>query len=308
MKIIQLSQQDYFRTFPTPQHVYNSAPFLALNAPKVSELIHICLADSKPRLGLSIGRRADGSLVAPFSAPFSGFDTNRRQSAQTMLEAAHALRDQLPGLRLTLPPAPYAPDLNFRTQLALLSAGASIAHSDWNFHIPLTPRPEDYLALLASDSRKKLNKALRSPFHILQTNSDPARAYRIIQANRKQLNYPLKMTLDDVIATTQGPNPPVQADFFVLTDGQTDVAAAMIYAATPGIRQVIYWGDDLEVSDKCPTPINLLALQLVNHYSALGDHTLDIGPSSSDGIPSPGLCKFKDSIGCQLTPKPTFIL
>lgn len=308
MKITRLSSKEYFQTFPAPQHAFNSARFIELNSWKISEVIHLCIADSKPRLGLSIGRRDDGSLLAPFSAPFSGFDFNRRQSAETMLEAAQALRTEVPGLKLTLPPAIYAPDMNSRTLLALMAAGAKIDFSDWNFHIPLSPRPADYLETLSSDSRKKLKKALRSQFHTLKINNDPERAYRVIQANRQQHAYPLRMTLDDVIATTAGSAPIIEADFFVLTDGATDVAAAMVYNVSPGIRQVVYWGDDSSVQHLCPTPVNLLALHLVNHYGNLGNSILDIGPSSSGGILSPGLCKFKDSIGCQITPKPTLTL
>lgn len=308
MKISRLSSKEYFQTFPTPQHVYNSAAFLNLNAQKVSEVIHLCIGDSKPRLGLSIGRRDDGSLLAPFSAPFSGFDFNRRQSAETMLEAARVLRAEFPGMKLTLPPSIYSPDMNSRSLLAFLAAGAEIKYSDWNFHIPLTSSISDYLATLTSDSRKKLNKAQRSQFRTIRINNDPERAYRIIQTNRQQHGYPLRMSLTDVIATTGGDTPIAEADFFVLTDGTTDVAAAMVYGVQPGIRQVIYWGDDTSLQHLCPTPVNLLAIHLVTHYGLRGDTILDIGPSSSEGLLSPGLCKFKDTIGCQVTPKPTLIL
>ena len=54
--------------------------------------------------------------------------------------------------------------------------------------------------------------------------------------------------------------------------------------------------------------MNLLAYLLAEHYQQRNFKVLDIGPSSSDGIPSPGLCNFKDSIGCIVTPKPTLIL
>lgn len=306
MKITQLSAQEYFRTFPSPQHVYNSAPFLNLNAPKVSEIIHLCITDGKPRLGLSIGRRADGSLHAPFSAPFSGFDFNRRQSAETMLDAARALRQEFPGLRLTLPPAPYSTDMNARTLLALTSAGARIAFADWNFYIPL--EGQNYTDLLPSSAKNKLRLSLNSPLKLIPTNGAPLRAYEIIRRNRSQKGFPLRMSADDVVQTTSGKRPPVRADFFVLTDESADIAAAMVYHPAPAIAQVIYWGNDLELQSPGEAPMNLLAYLLAEHYQQRNFKVLDIGPSSSDGIPSPGLCNFKDSIGCIVTPKPTLIL
>lgn len=304
MKIIELSRQEYFRTFPSPQHAYNSAAFIALNSPKASEVRHLCIADSKPRLGLTVGIGHDGSLRAPFSAPFSGFDFNRRQSAEVMIEAARLLRAELQGLSLTLPPAPYSPDMNFRTQAAFIAAGAKL-NVDWNFHIPLAGT--DYSSLLLSPAKNKLRQALASPFALLKINEEPLRAYEIIHRNRSQRGYPLRMSADDVINTTQGTNAPIKADFFVLTDGQTDIASAMVYRPTPNIAQVIYWGNDQEATG-CDAPMNLLACQLASHYQTQGMEILDIGPSSSDGIPSAGLCDFKDSIGCIMTPKPTLYI
>lgn len=303
MEIIDLSPQEYQRIFPTPQHVYNSAAFIALNAHKVRRVHYLCIADSKPRIGLIVGEGPEGQLSAPFSAPFSGFDFNRRQSAETMLEAACLLRASYPGLQLTLPPAPYQPDINFRTQCAFLTAGASLS-ADWNFHIPLT---ENYVDRLSSSARNKLNNARRSPYKTTLCNDTPLRAYRVIQANRQQRGYPLRMSYQDIIATTQGPHPVIKADFFILTDGQTDAAAAMVYHISPHIRQVIYWGDDDKVTG-CPNPMNLLAHDIVTFYQTAGVTILDIGPSSSNGIPSPGLCEFKDNIGCVVSPKPTLTL
>ncbi len=307
MEIRDVYPEEYAGLFPHPQSVYGSARFVALNAHKVSQVRCLCLSDEKPRLGLIVGVDADGSARAPFSAPFAGFDFNRRQSVETMQEAVNLLRRELPGLRLTLPPPFYSPDMNYRTQCALLTAGCNPVYTDWNFHIPLDAPVEQYVAGLDAEARKKLRKSGRTDYRVAQVNSDPERAYRVIEINRRQHGYPLRMSLEDVVATTGGDNPIVKADFFVLTNGVSDVAAAMVYEAAPGIAQVIYWGNDLRVTD-CPGPVNRLAVSLYEYYSALGVKILDIGPSSIDGIPSPGLCRFKDSVGCQVTPKPTFVL
>lgn len=306
MKIQEVTAEEYQRLFPSPQHVYNSVRFTELNAPKVRAVRRFCLNDGKPRLGLTVGERADGSLAAPFSAPFAGFDFNRVQSAEVMTEAAQTLRESLAGLRISLPPAPYSPEMNLRTQCALVSAGASVT-LEWNHHLDLSPRIA-YESLLESKSRNKLRQARRSGFSLLRVNDDPLRAYEVIRINRSERGYPLRMSADDVIMTTGGRNPVVKADFFVLTDGRSDVASAMVYRASEGIAQVIYWGNVEALASECAHPMNLLAERLYEYYSALGLHTLDIGPSSESGIPSTGLCDFKESVGCRLTPKPILTL
>lgn len=307
MKITDLTPEEYARLFQRPSTVYNSVRFVALNAPKVSRVRYLCLADSKPRLGLIVGVDGGGNARAPFSAPFSGFDFNRRPSVALMLEAVDALSHELPGLRLTLAPPIYDPDMIFRTECALQSSGCQRLYTDWNFHLPLGRTKDEYINSLAAGPRYTLLQALRSGFRVELVNADPRRAYRVIETNHVQHGYPLRMTFEDVIATTGGRDPIVRADFFVVTDGTTDVAAAMVYETTPEVAQVIYWGNDAE-SDACPAPVNLLAMHLAVHYGERGFAILDIGPSSSEGVPSTGLCRFKDSVGCQISEKATFRL
>lgn len=307
MKITDLTPEEYARLFQRPSTIYNSVRFVALNASKVSRVRYLCLADSKPRLGLIVGVDAEGNARAPFSAPFSGFDFNRRPSVAIMLEAIGLLRSEFPGLLLTLPPPIYDPDMISRTQCALLTSGCQMIFTDWDFYIPLDRPVAEYVAGLDAESRKKLRRALRSGFRVEQVNDDPLRAYRVIEINRVQHGYPLRMTFKDVIATTGGDDPIVKAEFFIVTDGETDVAAAMVYEVTSKVVQVIYWGNDVE-NPACPSPINFLALHLVEHYGAKGFGVLDIGPSSIEGVPSTGLCRFKDSVGCQVSGKATFRL
>lgn len=303
MTLQEVSPKEYAELFPHPQHIFNSVPFGVLNSHKVSDIKWLCFFDGKPRLGLTVGKDSSGEWRAPFSAPFSGFDFNKVQSAETVVKAVELLKTGFRGLRLTLPPAFYSPDMNSRTFCALAGCGAKMT-ADWNYHIPLDG---DYLQSIGTDSRKKLKRARRSDFKVMDVSADPMRGYSVIAANRRQKGYTLRMSADDVLATTGGVDPVVKADFFVLTDGVRDAAAAMVYHVTHEIAQVVYWGDDENV-DGCDYPVNLLAAELVSIYKEKGFGILDIGPSSSVGIPSYGLCNFKDSVGCTVTVKPTFIL
>ena len=82
--------------------------------------------------------------------------------------------------------------------------------------------------------------------------------------------------------------------------GSRDVAAAQIFEVNDRVMQVVYWGEDTEFSPL--RPMNLLASKIALHYLEKGK-IVDVGPSSTDGVPSTGLCDFKASVGCHLTPK-----
>lgn len=306
MTLHEISSTDYLRLFPKSQVVYNTPAFTELNASKVKRVIRLMFESDhgKPVLGLTVGETADGMFKAPFSAPFACFDFNKEQTAAVVQQAADELASAFAGLQITLPPAPYCPSMNAKTQLALLNSGARALYSDWNYHIDLTSfAPGEYADSLNTTERWQLRRASRD--NLALKPCEPLRAYEVIKINKAAHGYPLRMSAEQVV-TTIGVEGPVTADSFALTDGTTDVAAAIIYHVAPGIAQVIYWGHIPDSPYKYG--MNLLAMLTAEHYRAIGYQILDIGPASEDGIPSLGLCEFKESIGCRCSPKPTLIL
>lgn len=301
MKTRETNPRDYHLTFPRPTVVYNSVSFNAINAARAAEVRHIIVEtdDGRPIAGLTLGRRSE-RFYAPFSAPFACLDTNRPHRTTAITDAVAAIGRTYPNLQLTLPPPIYAPNLTTTTHLALLGIGARQVYLDWNFHIDLT-RP--YAETLTAAARSTLSQARRQGFRL--ESSEPRRAYEIVAANHRHRNHPMRMTFEQVMATA-GPDGPVKADFFVLADGLTDAAAAVVYHTAFSIAQVIYWGD--LPGQPCRNAMNLLAAELVEHYSALGMEILDLGPASSEGILDSGLADFKSSIGCLCTPRPTLLL
>lgn len=294
MKIEEVTAPEYAGMFPHPTVVYNSVEFTGLNVAKAARVHRLVISGSKPLLGLTVGER-EGAFYAPFSAPFACFDFNREHGAGVMMEAAALLRDAFPGLHFTLPPAVYAPSMTSRTLLALLAAGAELSCMDWNYYLDLQA---DFESGMTSAARNKLRQALRLGLKFERV--DAPRAYEIIRRNRQLKGYSLAMSLEQVEATVSGA---VKADFFVLCDGNADVAAAMVYHVAPQIAQLIYWGDD-----DCPNAMNLLAREVALYYKDKGFKILDIGPSGGNGYPNVGLSDFKDSIGCLTCAKPTLVL
>ncbi len=81
---------------------------------------------------------------------------------------------------------------------------------------------------------------------------------------------------------------------FLLTHGGRSCAAALLYRVAPGRELVVYWGD--AGHDLPRSPMNVLALRLVELALAEGARTLDLGISSVDGVPDQGLIQFKRSV------------
>lgn len=297
----------YAQLFPQVPHIYNSVEFNELNRHKAEQLHYLVMADTKVRFGIIAGLRGH-ILSSPFSAPFGGFNTNSVQRLEAMEAASSLLRGYASerGLQthITLPPLVYASS-QLSKWVNVLSRMGQAMTIDLSYYIPLNPYIS-YESIITSSARNKLHQALKHPFVLTKLNSknpdDVARAYNIISKNRAEHQYPLRMSFEDVIKTIKI----VNASFFVLSVDNIDVAAAQIYDVCDKTAQVIYWGD-LKAYVHLRT-MNVLAALLYDYYNERGYTLLDIGPATEDGVPNYGLCSFKEDIGCQASPKYSFIL
>lgn len=302
--IVRLLDPDaFFQAFPHERTIYGGRAFLELNASRADAVRHFAGYDQKgtPRLGIVLGYR-QGRWLAPYSAPFGEIACNRPQSIETVYDFVSELADMLEdhSISITLAPAFYDAEM-LPKEHAVLGNFADKTVLDINYHYPLS-RYDDFEAHLSRAARKNFHNAMRQGFEFEKTD-DVARAYAVIKANRESKGYPLAMSLEQVQATV-APAGPVKADFFVMCKDGDDVAAAMVYHAAPGIAQVIYWGDAPGFS--AMRPMNALPFFLLGHYRREGFEIVDIGPSSTNGVPNPGLCDFKESLGCLPSVKPTF--
>ena len=307
MTINEITATEYAALF-APWHIYNSVPFVQLNAAKAESIHYLAFGDRKQRFGIILGER-DGMLRSPFSAPFGGFAQQGVQNLQNMEDAVKLLQDYAAsrgqGILVTLPPLFYDESQLSKWVSVFMRAGFRPT-IDLNYHFSISRFPE-YRSVIDRSARNHLNRSLKSGFRLLQLNSgnrdDVERAYEVIRRNRKERGYPLRMTFEQVWQTVSHV---VKADFFVLDYEGRDVDAAQIFHVAPGIAQVIYWGDIREYSDL--RPMNYLTYAVFQHYYERGLKILDIGPSTEDGIPNYGLCEFKEDTGCEATLKYRFVL
>lgn len=309
MRLERTGAREYALMFPQTSHVFNSVAFTELNRGKCDDIHYLFGLDDhgKVRLGITLGER-DDSLRSPFSAPFGGVEQTKAQNVEFYLGFAGALKDYGVTLgkevRLTLPPLFYDCGGNIaKLHCALLTQGAR-AVTEYNYHYPLD-RFGGYIESLSTEARKKFRKGERSGFNLeilTGSASDVARAYGVIKANRDSHGYPLRMSLEDVMATARV----IKATFMVMSRDGEDVAAVQAFDVAPGIVQIIYWGDAPGYS--ALRPMRFLPYKVFEYFSSAGKMIVDVGPSSTDGIPSVGLCDFKEDVGCVLTPKTSFVL
>lgn len=310
MQIVRCTPAEYGALFTVTSHVFDSVAFNELNRHKCDGVHYLVFKDDKDkvRLGIILGER-DGKLLSPFSAPFGGMEEVKPQSVGRYVEAFGLLRryasDCGCGVLLRLPPGIYDSEgVYARQYCAAMSCGWHTAYADYNYHYDLA-RVGTFVDSCSRAARKNFAKGEGYVwgFDALDgCRENVERVYNVIKCNRDSHGYPLRMSLEDILATAEI----IPCTFLMLTHEGVDVAAVLAYDVAPGISQVIYWGDVPGYAHM--RPMNVLAYETFRYFAARGQRVLDIGPSSEEGVPSLGLCDFKASLGCSLTPKFTLEL
>lgn len=303
MKVNELTADEYAATYTRYLTVFDTPAFATLNADKTDAIKFISFTDDNdnPKLGIIMGQDQNGSLSAPYSAPFAGISLPQGKSEPhtgTIANALALLSAANRHIHITPPPRIYGP-LAEKMICALFAAGFRAEYCNVN-HYYNTQVFDHYTTNLDKCRRNRLNASLRQGYRL--ERCELARAYEIIRLNREHRGYPLRMTLQQLQSTSDCG---ITIDNFILTNGDDDAAAAVVYRTTPQIAQVIYWGD--KPDNGCKYAMNLLAYRLFEHYSNACVDIIDIGPSAEHGVLSEGLAEFKENIGCLTTPKFSFI-
>ncbi len=292
--LVSVTPDDFDRFFPKPSTAFGSAAFNMLNSGNAErvECIVGCDASGSPVMGLIAGRR-DGLWRTPFSAPMSAISWRNDPSIATVESFLRKVTEYLAPtpLRIVFPPSFVAPSMLSQIAGTAMNMASHIT-ADFNFHYDLSLFP-DFEKHLRHNARKNYRRAMRAGFTFAQV--DIARAYAVIRANRTSKGYYLAMTLAQVEATAAA----IDIDSFVMSHDGVDVAAAIVYRIAPGIAHVVYWGDAPGFEQT--RPMNMLPYHLFGHYHSLGFEIVNIGTSSTDGVPNHGLCSFKSSLGCTTT-------
>ncbi len=307
MDLELLSDKDYANLFK-PLHAFNELPFNRLNAALRDIPLQVLAFKSKKyKLGI-IGGINGNRFKSPFSAPFGGFSYIKDDvSIQTIEGAADSLIEHcsalgLGGIDITLPPVFYHESFISKVDNVLFRRGFKLQQLDLNYAINVPASTDAYLEQIQYNARKNLNTALTHSFQFRKcsTEEEIITAYEVIKMNRQQRGFPLRMSLEQVLATIAH----IKSDVFIATIDDQPAAAAIVFHVTAHIVQVVYWGDIAEYAS-C-RPMNFLPYKIVAHYIDSPIQVIDVGPSTEHSNPNYGLCDFKESIGCAVSSKYTW--
>ena len=310
MEILDIDETNFkqnFLNYIADVNVFCNERFNALNSHKVNSIKYLLFKNNKIRFGLILGIK-DHIAISPFSAPYGGFTTINKNVALKHLYTAlsaldsYCVEQKIQELNLTLPPTFYGENILNSWASAFINHGFCIRSLDLNYQFRLE-KFNGYNSYLESSIKNQFKKAISNDFSFVECKSfeDRLAAYSVIQQNKLENNYPLKLTFDQVQDTMKI----IKADFFLVKDKDgNDVAAAMIFRVTNTVAQIIYWGH-LDKYSKL-YPMNYMAYKVFEYYYNLNYEWVDIGPSSEDGIPNFGLCDFKQNIGCDISLKYSF--
>jgi len=308
MEIIEASYVEYHKIIPAPYYVFGGALFNQLNEDKCDAVYYLLFKDSKYRIGL-IGGVREAVFISPFSAPFGSFVFLQKDIRISAIEEAlsmlngWAISKKLNGIQLTLPHTIYHPDFISKQINCLYRSAYQVTKIDLNYSFDTDLFAKDYAASIWHNARKNLKIALTAnfAFKVCDSMESKFQAYQVIQQNREARGFPLRMSWDQVCSSASI----IPADFFlVFNQDETPAAAAIVFYVTQEIVQVIYWGDLPQYAPY--KTMNFLSFKVFEYYHQKNIRVIDIGPSTENSIPNHGLCEFKESIGCSVTPKFTF--
>lgn len=300
--------------------LFNDPRFHALNAGPGERSLTVTHEQDGRVVGELAGVTDGSTFTSGHSAPFGGpdFARDRETAAAVQATLAHAVSELEGGgvrtVRIRAKPpcsTPTEPLVTF----ALLNAGFAVERCDLNHHVDLRGlgSTDDYLATLKSPARRALRHLQEGPFAFAEAEAEDEaaweRGYGILEENRRAKGFRLSLGLDYVRRARDAF--PGRIRLFELFHAGAACAAALLYRVHPGHELVVSWGDARHELER--SPMNLLALRVVERSLAAGAAVLDLGGSTLPGAPgeplrvNEGLARFKLSVGAQSAPRFVFV-
>lgn len=298
--------------------LFNQERFHLLNLRDGLRPLSVEATDDAGRVVGTFGGVVDGdTLVSGWSAPFGGVDLARERETPANVARvvdtalARFAAEGVRTVRVKLPPA-HLGESEPLVQFTLLNRGFAVERCELNQHLDLTGvgGAEDYMALLRSPARRQLRRLLGPEFTVARcaTPAERDRAYAVLAANRAAKGRALSLSRAYVERACEVF--PQHVRMLALRHGDDTVAAALVYRVRERRDLVVAWGDDAPGLER--SPMNLLALRVVEDALADGVRTIDLGISNGQEpdaagalVPDDGLVQFKRSIGAVVEPRLT---
>ncbi|EBF5464301.1 hypothetical protein FID33_09150 [Campylobacter jejuni] len=109
------------------------------------------------------------------------------------------------------------------------------------------------------------------------------------------------MAIEDIKQTSKI----IPTDLFLVYKDDIPIASAIVHIMNQNIARVVYWGNTTNSNQY--RPMNFLSYNLFLYYKNQNFKIVDIGTSTLHTTPNFGLCDYKESIGCDCSPKINFL-
>jgi hypothetical protein len=251
-----------------------------------------------------------GHWTNPVTGAFGGLALASGANPASVSRLAGALTDWLgaeTGTRratLRLAPDCFADASTAILENALFRCGWRLLQIDLDQYLPVVAG-DVFASNLTETKQKELRRLKRSGARFVSLPSGAARpAYEVIALNRVARGFPMTMTwaqIEDLAAAF-----PDRVTFHAVERDGGLLAGAVLLSVTASYQYVFYWGE--APLSRRESPVVLLAEGLVHLCHGRGASILDIGASTEDSTPNPGLFAFKQSLGCRTAAKRTYRL
>jgi len=249
----------------------------------------------------------DGHWQTPITGAFGGVANKKNVPVDALEYMVERIPDlmssqcSVQSLTFKLPPASF-PDNSPLIANILHRNNWSLTAFDLNYHLTIRPT-EEYLAGLGNTKRKVIRRLHASGAEFQEAGYAMLETmYRVIERNRSSQGYPMTMSLNAMSDLFRHFKCDIR--LFAVTLGSCVVASAICIQIDPKYLYVFYWGELPEFRKE--SPVSLLAKGIVEFCFANGFEVMDVGTSSVNSVPNPGLCVFKESLGCRVTQKPIY--
>ena len=290
--LVEVSKEVYRKHFITDPNPFITEAFIGLNEKKQDKVIRL-MSDKYTSIGLLVGLKG-GEIRSPFSAPFGGFHyTHEYMDYNLVYEFLSDLKEYvanegLEQVSITLPPDVYQVNMNAKLVNAFIRLGFTLETPDITGWVNLKEFDGKWIkSEIGRNCRRAIKLGLT--WSVATERDEMEEAYKVVQRNREGLGRKIHMTLDDILEVMNC----FPVDFFVIREMNGNyVGAAVLYRGHETIVQGIFMGGDLEKRNL--GVIDFMYMNCYNYYKEMGFNYIDVGTSSLEGEPNPGLLRFKE--------------
>lgn len=297
-----------------PTHLFNTPAFFRLHA-------HTGGAGAGSHYFQLAERAADHALAclhftevspghwrSPARGTFGSFshgDAVTTGELELLLQGAESYLATLGARELVMvqPPGGHDAARVAESTAMLLRQGYTLLHPDINQDLQVDERLLH--ERMSRGNLKRFRKCVREGWQFVELpQARHAEAYQLIADNRRRRGHPLTMSHEGLV--TMDRLFPGRVHYFALVrEGHSpDMAASAIcMRITADILYVFYWGDAAGMETL--SPVVGLAAGIYDYCRHEGIRILDAGISTAQGIPNPGLMRFKQGLGFSESPRAT---